>query len=104
MHDPLRFAVRERLILKAGWFYSRNLVLSADRGLPGLTFVGQESLAVRDKNAQTCQTVETIVGICDVCLGRVSGLPLNDSVCFFSWMFRVSSLHVCACVALFYVV
>lgn len=73
IYDPLRFAVRERLILRACWFYSsyhlesllfnytflkqwwqhlrRNLALRADRGLPGLTFAGQESFTARDKNA-----------------------------------------------------
>lgn len=46
---------------------------------------------------QMCQTVETIVGICDLCLGlgRVSGSPLNDCVCLFSRIlrFRLLTFH-----------
>ena len=42
---------------------------------------------------QTCQTVETIVTIWDPCLGCVSALPLNDSVCFYG---SSASVH-CFC-------
>lgn len=45
------------------------------------------------------QTVETIVGICDLCLGlgRVSSSPLNDSVCLFSRILRVGSALFISC-------
>lgn len=47
-----------------------------------MTFAGRDSLTA-GRMHQTCQTVETIVGICDLCWGhgRVGSLPLNDRVC-----------------------
>lgn len=57
-------------------------VVEFDRGLPGLTFAGRDSLTAARMH-QTCRTVETIVGICDLCWGhgRWACEPLNDSVC-----------------------
>lgn len=61
----------------------------ADRSLPALTFAGQESFTMRDKNASDMPDCGNNCG--NLCFWRVSGLPLNDSGCLFERIFHVGS-------------
>lgn len=115
IHDPLRFdclgevdsesglvllqlSSRELFfyliaLFKKKWWQClwRNLALRADRALPGLTFAGQESFGLRDKNASDVPDRGNNCGNLWFVSWACKRFALNDSVCLFLWIFLTSS-------------